>query len=391
MPSSSTRATAPARGTRPRNRRELLRQAAAELFAERGYANVSMADVAGAVNVGPSALYHHYPSKTDLLYDAIDGALERTVSQLPAGEAPELSEIAAFLAADVLDNRALGVLWQRESRNLRKADRDRLSTKFVHINRWLTGALAARRPELTPAQAELLAVCALHAITSVAFHHLSLPRGQYERLLADLATRVMLMDPPPAGAETRGRRPAKRTRADEIIDAAIGLFARRGYAEVSIDEIGAAVGIAGPSIYNHFAGKHDILVAGMLRGHDRLREGLRAAREEGTDPADVLRRLSDSYVDLTLDQTDLIGAMITEAVHLDGEAGARQIRDVQRAYISDWVAIARAHRPSDSPTVARIKVQAAQMMANDVARASRLRRVPGLRATVREVAWLLHQ
>ncbi len=41
--------------------------------------------------------------------------------------------------------------------------------------------------------------------------------------------------------------------------------------------------------------------------------------------------------------------------------------------------------------MARVKVQAAQMMANDVARTPRLRRIPGLRATVREAAWLLQQ
>jgi AcrR family transcriptional regulator len=391
VPSPTTRATAPARGTRPRNRRELLREAAAELFAARGYANVSMADVAAAVNVGPSAVYRHYPGKAELLYDAIDGALERTVSGLPSTAATELPEVAGILAADILGNRALGVLWQRESGNLSKADRGQLGKKFVRINTWLAGELANRRPELTPGQVELLAVCALQAMTSVAFHHLALPRGQYERLLADLATRVMLMDPPPAGPEPRARRTAALTRADEILDAAIALFARRGYAEVSVDDIGAVVGIAGPSVYKHFASKQDLLVAGMLRGHDQLQENLRAARAEGTEPADVLRRLSDAYVDLTLDQTELIGAMITESVHLGGEAAGRRIRDVQRAYIQDWVAIARANRPTDSPTVARIKVQAAQMMANDVARASRLRRIPGLRATVREAAWLLQQ
>jgi AcrR family transcriptional regulator len=391
MASPSARATPPARGTRPRNRRELLREAAADLFVKHGYANVSMVDVAAAVNVGPSAVYHHYPGKAELLYDAIDVALERTASGLPATDAAELPEVAGILAADILDNRALGVLWQRESSNLGKVERGQLGKKFVRINTWLAAELSTRRPELTSDQAELLAVCALQAMTSVAFHHLALPRGQYERLLADLATRVMLMDPPPAGTQPRARRKVALTRADEIIDAAIALFGRRGYADVSIDEIGAVVGIAGPSIYNHFASKHDILVAGLLRGHDQLQEILRVARAEGAGPTDVLRRLSDAYVDLTLDQTDLIGALSTESVHLAGEAGSRQVRDVQRAYIQDWVAIARAHNSTDSPTVARIKVQAAQMMANDVARASRLRRIPGLRTTVREAAWLLQQ
>ena len=106
------------------------------------------------------------------------------------------------------------------------------------------------------------------------------------------------------------------------------------------------------AFYNHFASKHDILIAGLLRGHDQLQESLRVARAEGHGPADVLRRLSDAYVDLTLDQTDLIGVLSTESVHLGDEAASRQVRDVQRAYIQDWVAIARAHNPADSPTVA---------------------------------------
>ncbi|GAA0604016.1 TetR/AcrR family transcriptional regulator [Sporichthya brevicatena] len=391
MASPSAGATAPDRNTRPRNRRELLRTAAAELFAQHGYANVSMADVAAAVNVGTSAVYHHYSGKAELLYDAIDGSLERAASSLPSTPVGELSEAAGILAALILDDRALGVLWQRESGNLGSAERARLGKKFLHLNTWLVNELRAFRPELPAHQMELLAVCALQAMTSVAFHHLSLPRRQYERLLADLATRVMSMDPPPAGPKARPRRAAPVTRVDEIIDAGIKLFARKGYADTSIDDIGAAVGIAGPTIYNHFASKHDILVAALLRGHDQLQEILRAARAEGVGPGNVLRRLSDAYVDLALDQTDLIGVLSSESVHLGDEAASRRVHEIQRAYIQDWVAIARAHNSTDSPTVARIKVQAAQMMANDVARASRLRRVPNLRTTVREAAWLVQQ
>ena len=47
-------------GTRPRDRRELIRSTAGELFLERGYHNVSVSDVAEALDIAPSALYHHY-------------------------------------------------------------------------------------------------------------------------------------------------------------------------------------------------------------------------------------------------------------------------------------------------------------------------------------------
>lgn len=382
---------APPRGTRPRNRRALIRDAATELFAERGYANVSVSDIAAAVNVGASAVYRHYAGKADLLFDAIDTALESVLADLPASDEADLPEIAHVLAAAVLDNRVAGVLMQRESRNLSPDAAAQIRKKRVQISAWLTTELSARRPELSTEQAELLSVCASDALTSVSFHHLDLPRPQYERLLADLGVRVMRMDPVDGVRETKPRPSKPATRAEEILDAAIDLFAERGYTEVSIDDIGGAVGIAGPSVYNHFASKQDLLVDAMGRGHAQLRAAMSAARAEGRDAADVLRRVSDFYVDQTLDHPGLIGAMITELVHLKGEARGQEVRQVQRGFIADWVTMARAHQPADDAVVARIKVQAAQMMANDVARTPRLRRIPGLRATVHEAAWLLQQ
>src|SRR5581483_3803370 len=239
---------------------------------------------------------------------------------------------------------------------------------------WLTGTVSVARPELSTGQAELLGLCAIDAVSSVSFHRLELPRSDYVDLLAELARRVMQL--PMRTDDDRQARPRcvrEPTRADEILDGAVRLFAQRGYAAVSTDDIGAAVGIAGPTIYHHFQNKQAVLIAAMERSTSELREAMARARQEGTGPADILRRLSDSYVDLTLDNPDLITVLITETVHLRDELGSRAVRGTQRAYIADWVALARAHNPADDPTVTRIKVQAAQMLANDVARTRRLR------------------
>jgi AcrR family transcriptional regulator len=50
----------------------------------------------------------------------------------------------------------------------------------------------------------------------------------------------------------------KNTR-EQIMDAAIDLFAQKGYDAVSIREIARAVGIRESSIYNHYKGKEDIM------------------------------------------------------------------------------------------------------------------------------------
>ena len=46
---------------------------------------------------------------------------------------------------------------------------------------------------------------------------------------------------------------------EQIMDAAIDLFAQKGYDAVSIREIARAVGIRESSIYNHYKGKEDIM------------------------------------------------------------------------------------------------------------------------------------
>jgi AcrR family transcriptional regulator len=368
----------------------LIREAGAELFSRRGYANVAVADIADAVNMGPSAFYRHYAGKAELLYDVVDAAFSDTLSRLPAAAGTGLPGLVRVLAANALDNRSAGVLWQREARALDPADRVRLRRKIQQAGRWFAEELAGARPELPDEQATLLAACGMAVLTSVSFHRLTLPRAQFEELLADLTLRVLRLQPAAGPDPTPPSRRARCAgRGDRLVDASVALFARHGYAAVSIDDIGAAVGIAGPSIYNHFPSKHHILIEAMQRGNERLRRDMRAATEAAPGPVHALRRVTDSYVDLALEQSDLVTTLIAESVHLAGDSLGREMHAAQRAYIDDWVALLRACDPAVSPTVARIQVQAAQMMANDIGRTPGLRRVPGLRATLREACWVV--
>lgn len=70
----------------PRQIRTLRRKAdiaskAAEIFARDGYANVGMRDIADAVGIKGASLYHHFPSKEDILF-----AICLTVTQEPVEE-----------------------------------------------------------------------------------------------------------------------------------------------------------------------------------------------------------------------------------------------------------------------------------------------------------------
>ena len=53
--------------SRQDSRRQQVLEAAARLFAERGFAGTSMRDIAKAVGMLPGSLYYHFPSKSALL------------------------------------------------------------------------------------------------------------------------------------------------------------------------------------------------------------------------------------------------------------------------------------------------------------------------------------
>ncbi|HEY2480247.1 MAG TPA: TetR/AcrR family transcriptional regulator [Solirubrobacterales bacterium] len=60
----------------PRNKRAEIVAVATEFFGENGYEDTKWADVASAVGLGPTALYHYFESKQHCLFGIIVEALE---------------------------------------------------------------------------------------------------------------------------------------------------------------------------------------------------------------------------------------------------------------------------------------------------------------------------
>src|ERR1700750_804098 len=84
----------------------------------------------------------------------------------------------------------------------------------------------------------------------------------------------------------------RRSRRDEILEIAVGLFAARGYHGVSMDDIGAAAGVTGPALYHHFAGKEAMLAAALIPVSEQLLGGGQAhIVEAGDDPRAALAAL----------------------------------------------------------------------------------------------------
>ena len=140
-------------------------------------------------------------------------------------------------------------------------------------------------------------------------------------------------------------------RRDQIRKEAARLFAARGFLGVGVDEIGKAVGISGPGLYRHFAGK-DAMLADLLIGISErlLEEGRRRAGAATGDAGaagarDTLNALISGHVDFALDDRDLITLHDRELLHLK-EEDRRRVRRLQRGYVELWVEIVREAFPA---------------------------------------------
>ncbi|MFJ2114078.1 TetR/AcrR family transcriptional regulator [Streptomyces sp. NPDC087850] len=149
------------------------------------------------------------------------------------------------------------------------------------------------------------------------------------------------------------------TRREQILKQAARLFAERGFHGVGVDEIGAAVGISGPGLYRHFAGK-DAMLAELLVGiSSRLLDGGRLrVREAGPDdPAALLASLIDGHIDFALDDRALITLHDRELDRLR-DSDRKLVRQFQRQYVELWVAVVRDLHPHIPEVRARGAVHA---------------------------------
>src|SRR3954462_2350256 len=141
------------------------------------------------------------------------------------------------------------------------------------------------------------------------------------------------------------------SRREQILQAAARLFAERGARAVGVDDVGAAVGVTGPAIYRHFASKDAMLAEMLVRISERLLAGgTERIAAAGDSPTAQLRALVGFHVDFALDNPALITVRDRARGALSDPA-ARRVRQLQRRYVEEWVAVIGRLHP-DAPTAA---------------------------------------
>jgi AcrR family transcriptional regulator len=144
---TSARTAGPARRGRPGYDLESLLQVAVKLFNERGYDRTTMEDLSRRLGITKSAIYHHVPSKEELLRLALDRALDglfevaSEVEQVPGRAIDRLEQLVRGSVAVLVQQSPFVTLLLRvrgntpvERRALtRRREFDRLVTELVQV------------------------------------------------------------------------------------------------------------------------------------------------------------------------------------------------------------------------------------------------------------------
>lgn len=158
-------------------------------------------------------------------------------------------------------------------------------------------------------------------------------------------------------AEATPRERAKVDRHDALLREAARLFAATGFDGVSLEDLGAAVGITGPAVYRHFASKRALLGAILVRASEDLLRGGQAVVNEPGDAEAHLRALVEFHVRFALADADVIRVHDRDLPHLSDDDRHR-VRRLQREYVELWIAVLGVLHPDLSADELRVRAHA---------------------------------
>ena len=166
------------------DRRRALLDAAARLFAERGFDRVSMEDLGSAAGVSGPAVYRHFPGKQSvlaaLLIDVSRGLFDGGSDVIEAGAdaAATLRALITFHVAFALANADVIRVQDRDLESLASAEQHRVRTlQRNYVELWV-GVLGRLDPETPAAELRVKAHAAFGLINSTPHSGHSAATGQ---------------------------------------------------------------------------------------------------------------------------------------------------------------------------------------------------------------------
>ena len=178
------------------NRREQILDVAAELFAEKGFRGVSIAELGSACGFSGPAIYRHFRSKDAVLAEMLVSISDELLSVgrqrvRDADSAPEaLRALIDWHVTFALDHKALIVVQDRDWAALPLEAREKVrDTQRKYVEVWVK-QLRAIQPEMTPKQART-SVHAVFGLLNSTPHSDFLAADEMRSLLSSMAGRAL--------------------------------------------------------------------------------------------------------------------------------------------------------------------------------------------------------
>ncbi len=362
-----------------------LSQAAARLFSERGYHNVSMDDVASAVGLTGPALYRHFRKKHDILAQAVSeqlGAVEEVGARAADADLDPAQRSAQFLSelADLVLEREEVLLWKRERRQLPDSEQEQFRLKLNQVLRLTMQALGLDDHDQPASDAELRAWSVLAVYSSVSAIRRRLDDATVKSILQSMATNILDCELNGATADSAPpiylRRPPGRR--ERILAAATRLFHAQSYHAVGIEEIAAASDTAIATFYQYFNGKAELLQAVLHRGAEGLHYVTNHRLPAARTPQEAVDVIACTLIELALGPHQPILAVLAADLIYLPEPAQEAIRTSEREYIDEWVAAIVGIRPELSVHHARLLAQASIGLVTDITQTQGMRARPGI-------------
>lgn len=141
--------------------------------------------------------------------------------------------------------------------------------------------------------------------------------------------------PRPKDIDTEEGRQRHEAKYQRILDAALDVFARKGFHEAKISEIARAAGVADGTIYLYFKNKDDLLISLFESKLEAINAGLRQELAQISDQKQRLAHIIRYHLRLALENPTL-AAFITIELRRSSKFMKEYAKSQLADYLSQW-------------------------------------------------------
>jgi TetR/AcrR family transcriptional regulator, fatty acid metabolism regulator protein len=135
-----------------------------------------------------------------------------------------------------------------------------------------------------------------------------------------------------AGGPEIGRAKAQADKRRMILDAAIRVFARRGFHACRVSDIADEAGVAYGLVYHYFASKEEVLDTLFLERWDAMLEMIREVDAQPIPVREKLETIVSFIVDSYRHDPDMMKVIIVEVTRAANSFGRTHLEQIRAAY-----------------------------------------------------------